>query len=247
MGQIENFKNEVRQNIKELGEDKKLKELSNCWLKNSVERKYSYNFTWMGRPIIQYPQDIVALQEIIWNIKPDLIIETGIAHGGSLIFYASMLELIGNGEVLGIDIDIRSHNRIEIEKHPMYKRISMIEGSSIDVSIINKVKDFAKCKDTVMLVLDSNHTYEHVKKELVAYSPLVSKNSYLVVSDTCIENIPEELYSNRPWGHGNNPQTAVVEFLKDNDRFKVDKSIEDKLQITVSPNGYLKCIKDLDE
>ena len=198
----------------------------------------------MGRPIIQFPQDIMAMQEIIWQVKPDFIVETGIAHGGSLIFYASMLELIGEGEVLGIDVDIRQHNRVEIEQHPMFKRITMIEGSSIDEEIAKQVYDLAKGKSRILLVLDSNHTHDHVLKELELYSPLVTKDSYLVVFDTVVEDMPEDFFPDRPWGKGNNPKTAVWEFLKKNKRFKVDKDIEAKLLITVAPDGYLKCLED---
>ena len=221
-----------------------LQELTNQWFVESCKYKYSYNFSWMGRPIIQFPQDIMAMQEIIWQVKPDLIVETGIAHGGSLIFYASMLELIGEGQVLGIDVDIRQHNRVEIEQHPMFKRITMIEGSSIDEEIAKQVYDLAKGKSRILLVLDSNHTHDHVLKELELYSPLVTKDSYLVVFDTVVEDMPEDFFPDRPWGKGNNPKTAVWEFLKTNKRFKVDKDIEAKLLITVAPDGYLKCLED---
>jgi cephalosporin hydroxylase len=178
-------------------------------------------------------------------VKPDLIIETGIAHGGSLIFSASMLELVGgNGQVLGIDIDIREHNRIEIEKHPMFRRITMIEGSSIDDSVVEQVHDFAKGKERVLVFLDSNHTQEHVLREIEMYSPLVTKGSYLVVFDTVVEDMPDGSFADRPWGKGNNPKTAVWEFMKTNDRFEIDKKIDNKLLITVAPDGYLKCVKD---
>lgn len=229
--------------IKLMSKDKEFIKQSRQWFNNSIEYQYSYHFTWLGRPIIQYPQDILALQELIWNVKPDLIIETGIARGGSLILSASILELIGKGQVIGIDIDIRSHNRQEIEKHPMFKRITMIQGSSVDKNIIKKVKMLAKDKKKIMIILDSNHTHKHVLNELKAYSPLVTKGSYLIVFDTIIENIPDELIQNRPWSIGNNPKTAVREFLKTNNRFKVDKRIEDKLVFTTAPGGYLKCIK----
>ncbi|MDR0335659.1 MAG: cephalosporin hydroxylase family protein [Planctomycetaceae bacterium] len=210
----------------------------------SIDEKYSYNFTWLGRPIIQYPQDIIALQEIIWNVKPDLIIETGIAHGGSIIFSASMLELLGvNGHVLGIDIDIRKHNRVEIEKHPMFKRITMFEGSSIAPEMVDRVIEFAKPYKTVMLVLDSNHTHDHVFAELQYYTPLVTKESYCVVFDTIIEDMPSGSFPDRLWDKGNNPKTAVWEFLKQNNNFEIDKSIENKLLITAAPDGYLKRIK----
>lgn len=209
----------------------------------SNKSQYSYNFSWMGRPIIQYPQDMIAMQEIIWDLKPDLIIETGIAHGGSLIYYASLLELIGKGEVLGIDIDIRSHNRVEIEKHPMFKRITMIEGSSIDENTVNKVAEIAKGKGTVLVTLDSNHTHEHVIKELEMYAPFVTKNSYLVAFDTIVEHLPNDYMPGRPWRQGNNPKTAVLEFLRSHPEFEIDKSIDNKLLISVGPDGYLKRIK----
>lgn len=210
----------------------------------SNSAQYSYNFSWMGRPIIQYPQDMVAMQELIWQIKPDLIIETGIAHGGSLIYYASLLELIGHGEVLGIDIDIREHNRAEIENHPMKKRISMIQGSAIDVKTIAQVAEIANNKSKVMVCLDSNHTHEHVLAELELYAPFVTQDSYLVVFDTIVEHLPQGYFKHeRPWGIGNNPLTAVHEFLSQNNQFEIDKSIDNKLLISVAPSGYLKRIR----
>ena len=230
--------------IQKLGQDERLRSISNNFLELTSKYKYTYNFTWLGRPIIQFPQDILAMQEIIWQVKPDLIIETGIAHGGSLIFYASILELLGNnGQVLGIDIDIREYNLVEIEKHPMFKRITMIEGSSIDEEIAKQVHDFAKDKKQILIVLDSMHTHDHVLKELEFYSPLVTKGSYLVVFDTAIQDMPEDFFQDRPWGKGNNPKTAVWEFLKTNNRFEVDKEIENKLLITVAPDGYLRCLR----
>lgn len=233
------------QYIEAMAKDSKLKSLISELLLAMVEYRYTYNFNWLGRPIIQLPQDMVAMQEIIWNVKPDLIIETGIAHGGSLIFNASLLELAGgDGQVLGIDIDIREHNRAEIEKHPMFKRITMIEGSSVDESVAQQVRDFAKGKKRILVSLDSNHTHDHVLKELELYSPLVTKGSYCVVFDTAIEDVPENSFSDRPWGKGNNPKSAVHEFLGKNDRFEIDRELESKLLITVAPDGYLKCVKD---
>lgn len=222
----------------------KLKKISIDFLQSTARFNYTYNFTWLGRPIIQFPQDILAVQEIIWKVKPNLIIETGIAHGGSLIFSASILEMIGKGQVLGVDIDIRKHNKKEIKKHPLSKRIKMIKGSSIDEKISKQVYDFTKGKKKVMVLLDSNHTHEHVLKELELYSPLVTKGSYLVVFDTAIEDLPKKIFADRPWDKGNNPKTAVWEFLKNNNRFEIDKEIENKLLITVAPSGYLKCVKD---
>ncbi len=244
MNRTDEFKAECEQRIKSYSRNAPLLDATNKFMIESTPAKYSYNFSWMGRPIIQYPQDILAMQEIIWKVNPDLIIETGIAHGGSLIFYASMLELLGGeGQVLGIDIDIREHNRSEIEKHPMFKRIKMIQGSSVDADIVKKASDFAKEKKCVLVALDSNHTHEHALKELENYSPMVTKGSYLVVFDTIIEDLPKKFYPDRPWDKGNNPKTAVFEFLKHNDRFVIDKDIEQKLLITVAPSGYLKCVK----
>lgn len=230
--------------IEAIGNDKRVEELARAFIRETAKFKYSYSFSWLGRPIIQFPQDMIAVQEIIWQVKPDLVIETGIAHGGSLIFSASILELIGKGEVLGIDIDIREHNRVEIEKHPLSKRITMIEGSSIDDSIVQQVTEFAANKRPIMVLLDSNHTHEHVLEELRRYSPLVTSGSYLVVFDTVIEDMPKGFFPERRWDKGNNPKTAVWEFLSTNDRFVVDKTIEHKLAITVAPDGYLKCVKD---
>jgi cephalosporin hydroxylase len=245
MDKIEEFQMECANRVKSYESDKTLKESSKAFLDESVRTKYSYNFSWMGRPIIQYPQDIIAMQEIIWNVNPDLIIETGIAHGGSLIFYASMLELLGGeGKVIGIDIDIREHNRREIEKHPMFKRITMIEGSSVDECVVEKVRKYAQGKKRVLVGLDSLHTHDHVLKELDAYTPFVTSGSYCVVFDTMVEDLLDEYSVDRPWSKGNNPKTAVGEFLKKNDRFIIDKEIENKLLITVAPDGYLKCVKD---
>lgn len=239
------FDRERKQNIKKLGKDTGLRQIALEFIQKSSFSKYSYNFSWLGRPIIQFPQDIVVMQELIWTIRPDLIIETGIAHGGSLIFYASILEMIGStGEVVGIDIDIRAHNRIEIEKHSQFSRIKMIEGSSVDPAVVDKVFALAKRKERVLVCLDSMHTHEHVLRELELYSPLVGLGSYIVVFDTIIEDLPEELFIDRPWSKSNNPKTAVREFLKSNDRFVVDRNISNKLLITVAPDGYLKCIKD---
>ena len=216
------------------------------WFENSVIEKYSYNFRWMGIPIIQYPQDIVAMQEIIYELKPDLIIETGIAHGGSIVFYASLLELNAmaggprNAKVVGIDIDIRAHNLISLEKHSMFPRMELIEGSSVSKEIVKKVHEIAKGFKKILLILDSNHTEEHVLSELWAYSDLVSIGSYCVVFDTAIEDLPDELHSDRPWGKGNNPKSAVFKFLAKNSNFVIDAGIDEKIQISVAPSGYLK-------
>ena len=241
MNPIEKFKQERQERIIAQGDNKEIQDSTEKFINSSIASQYVYNFSWMGRPVIQYPQDLMALQEIIWEVKPDLIIETGIAHGGSLIFNASMLELLGgNGDVLGIDIDIREHNRKEIENHPMIKRIKMIQGSSIDENIVKQVYDFAKNKNRIMIILDSNHSHDHVLQELQLYAPLVSLGSYLVVLDSIVEDLPDEFFKDRPWGKGDNPKTSVWEFLKSNNQFEIDKTIEKKILITVAPDGYLK-------
>lgn len=242
--QVKAFEQERKERIASNKSNQPLQESAKAFNNASNSSQYSYNFSWMGRPIIQYPQDMIAMQELIWNLRPDLIIETGIAHGGSLIYYASILELIDHGEVLGVDIDIREHNRREIEKHQMFKRIKMIQGSSIDPAIVEKVRSFAEGKKTILVCLDSNHTHEHVLAELEMYAPFVTTGSYLVAFDTIVEDLPEGYFSQkRPWGVGNNPKTAVFEFLKKNDSFAIDHEIDNKLLISVAPQGYLKKIK----
>lgn len=246
--QIQAFIEERAERIESNGTNAALAEAAHQFTVESVKPQYSYNFSWMGRPIIQYPQDMVAMQEIIWNLKPDLIIETGIAHGGSLIYYASLLELLsncgqGDGRIVGVDIDIREHNRREIENHPMAHRIDMIQGSSVDASIVEQVAEHAKGKERVLVVLDSNHTHEHALQELEVYAPMVSVGSYCVVFDTLIEDMPENAYPDRPWGPGNNPKTAVWQYIKDHPEFEIDKAIQNKLLISVAPDGYLKRVK----
>lgn len=253
------FQKEVSERINAVPLDKPLCDAAAAFMLASTAPKYSYNFAWQGRPIIQYPQDMVAMQELIWQIKPDLIIETGIAHGGSLIFSASLLALLdmydaieaGNTldptnskrKVLGIDIDIRAHNRAAIEAHPMASRIQMIQGSSIAPEIIAQVKAAAQGFNRVLVCLDSNHTHAHVLAELEAYAPLTSVDSYCVVFDTLVEDMPKELYPDRPWGPGDNPKTAVWKYLETHKEFEIDKSIQHKLLITVAPDGYLKRVR----
>lgn len=253
-----NFQDQVQENIIRLGRNGQLVADSISWLRNSAYLNYSYNFSWQGRPIIQYPQDIVAMQELIWQVKPDLIIETGIAHGGSLIFSASMLALLdlcdafesgapldpkqSRRRVLGVDIDIRAHNCEAIEAHPMSSRIQMIQGSSIAPEVVDQVKNIASNYSRILVCLDSNHTHDHVLAELNAYAPLTSFDSYCVVFDTIIEDMPADMFEDRPWGPGNNPKTAVREYLKSHAEFEIDKSIQQKLLITVAPDGYLRRI-----
>jgi cephalosporin hydroxylase len=237
------FELEKVENIKKQAEDAIFKETSRDFILQQVQHKYTYNFTWMGMPIIQFPQDIIALQEIIWEVKPDVIIETGIARGGSVIFYSSLQRLIGNeGIVIGVDVDIRPHNRKEIEDHPFSDTIHLIEGDSTSMKVLNQVKDLISDRKSVLIILDSNHTHEHVLKELELYSPFVTEGSYLVVLDTIVEDMPDHFFEDRPWKSGNSPKSAVRQFLQQNKRFIVDKNIEDKLLITVAPEGYLKCI-----
>lgn len=244
MDELEKFEEDKRNNIRSLGESKKLKQQGIDFIVNTAQNKYSYNFSWMGRPIIAFPQDMIAIQEVIWEVQPDLIIETGVAHGGSIVYYASLLELIGkDGLVVGIDIDIKKHNRELIDAHPMSKRIKLIEGSSISEEVLKQVRMIASTRKKVLICLDSNHTHEHVLEELKKYAPMTSVNSYCVVFDTIIEDMPKDWVWNRPWGNGNNPKTAVREFLSTNDKFVIEEDISNKLLISVAPSGYLKRIK----
>ncbi len=239
------FQEQVANETIAMGKNTNLQESTKKWFKTSSDANYSYHFSWMGVSIIQFPQDIVAMQELIWEVKPDCIIETGVARGGSLIFYAGMMKMMDiEGKVIGVDIDIRPHNRDSIETHPLAQYINLVQGSSIDETTVAKVKELSKHAQKILVVLDSMHTHEHVLKELELYTSFVKKDSYCVVFDTIIEDMPEGYFSNRPWDVGNNPKTAVWEFLKINDRFEINTSIHHKLQITVAPDGYLKCIKD---
>jgi cephalosporin hydroxylase len=252
---VSDFGEEVVNRIDAMSRNERLRADAAEFMRTSVLSKYSYNFAWMSRPIIQYPTDMVAMQELIWRVRPDLIIETGIAHGGSLIFSASMLALLdmadaiesgatldpakSNRKVLGIDIDIRAHNRVAIEAHPMASRIQMIQGSSIASDVVAQVHEIAAGYQHVLVCLDSNHTHAHVLAELEAYAPLTSVGSYCVVFDTIVEDVPADMYPDRPWGPGDNPKTAVREYLKTHKEFEIDRSIQHKLVITVAPDGYL--------
>ena len=244
IGGDEEFDQRNKKFVNSMNKNKSLLKKSKDWIDNVFDYEYVYHFRWLGRPIIQFPQDMIALQELIWKIKPDFIIESGIARGGSLIFHASILELLNHGKVIGIDIDIRKHNRKEIENHPLFKRIKLIEGSSVDDSVINQIKKIIKNKKKIMVLLDSHHTEQHVLEELKKYSSFVKSGSYIIVFDTVIEDLKKHHSTNRPWGHGNNPRTAISKFLKNNKRFKIDKEIHKKLLITSCPDGYLKCIKN---
>ena len=258
MKKIDNLAQERAENINAMKKDASLVKSGLDFLCDSANYNYCHNFDWLSRPIIQYPQDIIAFQEIVWKVKPDLIIEMGVARGGSLILSASLLSMIDLCEygevkliprhdkprcVLGVDIDIRAHNLDALKAHPLYPRLKLIEGSSIDESIINKVKDIARNYNNILICLDSHHTYDHVLAELEAYASLVSLGSYCIVFDTVIEDMPIEMHNNRPWGVGNSPKKAVKEFIAKNLEFKIDKNIQNKLLITAAPDGFLKKIK----
>ena len=254
--EYDKFKKECDKEIEAQGNYEEFLDVTKAWFASANKSKYSYHFEWLGRPVIQYPQDLMAMQEIIWRVKPDLIIETGIAHGGSLIFSASMLKLLDSCEtppavhdndetatsrlVLGIDIDIRSHNQRALDNHPMSRSIRMIQGSSIDADIIGQVHDIASAYKNILVCLDSNHTHEHVLAELEAYAGLVTAGSYCVVFDTVIDDMPADTFSNRPWGPGNNPKTAAKEFLKNHVEFEIDKSVQNRYMITAAPDGFLR-------
>jgi cephalosporin hydroxylase len=259
MNPIDDFRRERERIVTALGNDKDISAASLDWMSLVNKQKYSYTFDWLGRPIIQYPQDIVAMQELIWRVRPDLIIETGIAHGGSLVFSASMLALLEfcdaaaanttldpakpSRQVVAVDIDIRAHNRSAIDAHPLRNRMVLIEGSSIAPNIVSQIKKLAHGKKSVLVCLDSNHTHEHVLAELEAYADLTTTGSYCVVFDTVIEDLPDDMFADRPWGRGNSPKTAVHKFIETNKSFEIDRTIQDKLQLTVAPDGFLKRVR----
>ncbi|MEO3433803.1 cephalosporin hydroxylase family protein [Inquilinus sp. CAU 1745] len=259
MDPVEQFEEERRARLEAFGQDADFRSLSRDWLEASMGRQYVYNFHWMGRPIIQYPQDIMAMQELIWRVRPDLIIETGIAHGGSIVMSASMLALLDYADalaegrvldpaaphrkVIGVDIDIRAHNRALIEAHPMANRIGMIEGSSVAPDVVDQVRQAANGHERIMVCLDSMHTHNHVLQELEAYAPLVSVGSYCVVFDTFVEDMPKGFFKDRPWDPGDNPKTAVREYLKTHPEFEIDAQMDNQLQISVAPEGFLKRVR----
>jgi cephalosporin hydroxylase len=256
MTTVDNFAAERVARVQALGDDERLGAMARQWMDRAQAGSYSYNFDWLGRPVIQYPQDIVAFQELVWQCRPDVVIETGIARGGSLMLSASLLAMLDLCEcaeagesldprkpkrrVLGVDIDIRSHNREAILAHPLSPYIEMIEGSSVADDVISQVRHFAAGHERVLVALDSNHTHEHVAAELQVYAPLVTVGSYCIVYDTVIEDLPADSIGDRPWGPGNSPKTAVWEYLEDHPEFEIDKSIPAKLGITVAPDGFLR-------
>lgn len=260
MNPADQFAQERHDRLAGYAQDAAFQTLSRDWLQASMQRQYVYNFDWMGRPIIQYPQDMVAMQELVWRVRPDLIIETGIAHGGSLVLSASLLALldmsdaieagttldprVSRRKVLGVDIDIREHNRVAIASHPMASRIAMIEGSSVAPEVVQQVRRYAQDYQRVLVCLDSMHTHDHVLGELDAYAPLVTPDSYCVVFDTFVEDMPPKFFADRPWDVGNNPKTAVKQWLTSHAEFEVDTKLEQRLQVTVAPHGFLRRLAD---
>lgn len=239
------FEARKRRDIAAMAADSEFRELSRAWFTRSFRHRYSYNFRWMGLPIIQYPADILAMQELIWQIRPDYIIETGVARGGSLIFYAAMLELIGaTGSVIGVELALGAENRAAITSHRLAHRIRLVDGSSIAPETVAAVDGLVRGGGNVLVVLDSHHERDHVLHELRAYQKFVKRDSYIVVFDTVIENLPVETLGDRPWGPGNNPKNAVDLFMKESDRFEIDRHYDDKLLLSVCPGGFLRCVRD---
>lgn len=238
---MDDFEERNREFIRRMSESPRVREVTSQWIEAVLGYEYHYHFSWLGLPIIQFPSDIVLMQELVWRVRPDLIVETGIARGGSLVFYASMLELIGeDGRVVGIDRDTRDHNRRAIEAHPLSRRITIVDGSSVAAHVVRRVQGLAEDRKRVMVVLDSNHTHDHVLEELRCYSPLVTPGSYLVVFDTIIEDLPNEFHRDRPWTQTDNPRTAVREFLRTTEAFVVDDELPRKGLVTVAPGGFLR-------
>lgn len=245
MSDIEKFNAERLASIRALMGRDEVAQQANALFQEMARSRYMYNFDWLGLPIIQMPQDILATQELIWKVRPQAIVETGVARGGSLIFSASMLQLLdGDGLVVGVDIDIRPHNRAAIEQHPLARRVRLVEGSSIDATVFDKVRPLVADRTPVMVFLDSNHTHDHVLAELRLYSNLVGVGSYIVVFDSVIDLMAAEDSADRRWGPENNPRTAVHAFLAENDRFEIDKEIDGKLLLTCCPDGFLRCRRD---
>ncbi|MFS2152573.1 cephalosporin hydroxylase family protein [Rhizobium sp. Rhizsp42] len=259
MDPISQFQNERSATIKSYHDDAEFNRLSQQWLQESMAKRYVYNFDWLGRPIIQYPQDMAAVQEVIWATRPDVVVETGIAHGGSLIFSASVLAMLDYADavesgtvldpmrpsrrVVGVDIDIRSHNLDAIKRHPMSSRITMIQGSSTADETVNQVRDAVGDAKRVMVCLDSMHTHDHVLTELEYYAPMVTPGCYCIVFDTFVEDMPKDFFADRPWNVGDNPKTAVHEWLAGNANFEIDRDMASKLQVTVAPDGFLRRVK----
>jgi cephalosporin hydroxylase len=245
MDALAEFARSKTQSIDAMAADTHMRELSRAWFIAASRHRYSYNFEWFGVPIIQFPPDLVALQEVVWSSRPDCIIETGVAHGGSLLFYASLLKAMDvDGVVIGVDIDIRAHNRERLDSHPLRARIDLVQGSSTAAETVDAVRTLVGAAQNPLVILDSNHTYEHVAREMELYAPFVRKGGYLVVLDTVVDDMPASFSADRPWGPGHGPKRAVTEFLERTSRFQVDQSYNDKLLITVAPDGFLQCTAD---
>ncbi len=217
------------------------KVLSNLFTRSGWQQKLSYEPTWLGIPIIQTPEDIVMMQELIWKVRPDVIIECGVAHGGAVVLYASMLDLLGKGHVIGIDVEIRKYNRLAMQSHPVSPRFSLIEGSSVDQTTVDEVKSLIRPDDVVIVTLDSNHSAAHVARELSLYAPLVTANSYLVVFDGIMQVLTDAPGGSPDWAE-NNPWHAVHSFLLENDEFQID-SYYNRFKVTYCPGGFLKRVK----
>jgi cephalosporin hydroxylase len=242
---METFYQQKHANIRSLGADAEIRDLTRAWFSRVSRHRYSYHFSWLGIPVIQFPQDLIAMQEIIWSVKPDAIIETGVAHGGSLVFHASMLELMGgDGIVVGVDVEVRAHNRRLIDAHPLAKRIRLVEGSSVDGATVGHVESLLVGKTNPLVILDSNHACSHVSAELELYQRFVRSGSYILVLDTIIDDMPEEFSNGRPWGPGRGPKAAVHRFLQATDRFAIDQEYNNKLLVSVAPDGFLRCVSD---
>ncbi len=222
--------------------DAELRQKANDFLVHSYKHNYGYQWTWLDLPIIQMPQDIVITQELIWKNRPTVIIETGVAWGGSIVLYASLMQLYGEGRVVGIDLNLHDHVSDQIMSYPFSDRISLIKGSSTDESIVESIRSSITPEDRVMVILDSNHSHQHVLDELRIYAPMVTQGQHMIVSDTIVETIPSHDERPREWGKGNNPATAVWAYLEESDRFEVDEMVDKRLLMGFTPGGYLRCV-----
>ena len=234
-----------RRNSVALGQDEAAFTASVEAVVRADRHSYAYLWTWLGVPIIQLPADVMATQEVVWDCKPDVVIETGVARGGSLIFMASLLTLIGKGKIVGVDIDIRAHNRRSIEEHALTNLVTLIEGPSTDPETIARVRETIPDGASVMVILDSDHSYDHVLDELRVYGPLVTPGQFLVVADTLLGRLtPEQTPKARAdvWEPGNEPLSALREYMRETDRFSIDEAINGKLILSSSPGGYLRCL-----
>jgi len=239
------FEDLRRESAEEMHNDRDLRRQALDVLVRADHYRWIHQTNWLGEPTLNLPQDMFALQEIIFNTRPKFILELGVAWGGSLLFYATLMEALGGGRIIGVDIYLPDDLKARLGSHGrLSERLTLIDGSSIEAETLARVKSIVgNCRE-VMVVLDSYHTHEHVLKELRLYSPLVGKGHYLVCGDTVVEDIPEQAHRSRPWGPGNNPKTALRQFLQENDRFVVDDYVDMKLLLSCSPGGYLKALQD---